>query len=87
MSALSIPSGKKYFPEFIGLAVASVGLNCFDDEKHVYNTNRETAIELSFKKELFGRLSLQPNLQCIARPSGSLKDALVGILRLQLELL
>lgn len=76
---------KKLFPEFIGLAIGSVGLNDFNEHNELMNTTRETAIELSIKKELFGRITLQPDIQYIMNPSGIYSNALLGILRLQID--
>jgi porin len=78
-------SDKKYFPEFIGLAIASVGLNNYNEEHIIQETPRETAIELSAKKELFGRITIQPDLQYIINPSGIYDNTFVGILRLQID--
>ena len=77
---------KKYAPEFVGLAFGTVGLNSYSAEMGYYNPVRETAIELSAKKTLFEKLTLQPDLQYIISPSGIYENALVGILRLQVEL-
>jgi len=80
-------SDKKIFPELIGLAVGSVGLNTFNDDYKVINTTRETTFEFSVKKELFKRITLQPDIQYIIKPSGIYNNSLVGILRLQIDLI
>lgn len=79
-------TSKKYAPDFIGLAIGSVGLNSFNDAHEVIGNSRETTIELSIKKELFDRISLQPDIQYIINPFGIHPNAFAGILRLQIEL-
>ncbi len=78
--------GEKYFPDLIGLAIGTVGLNGIEEENVIADTSRETAIELSIKKELFGRITLQPDIQYIINPSGILSNAFVGIFRVDVKL-
>jgi porin len=49
-------------------------------------TNRETAIELFYKARITPRMSLQPDVQYIATPSGLHRDALAVGLRFELTL-
>lgn len=49
-------------------------------------TNQETAVELYYEVQLTPRLSLQPDLQYIATPSGIERDALVFGVRFELQL-
>jgi porin len=49
-------------------------------------TNEETVVELFYKAQLTPRVSLQPDLQYIATPSGIHRDALVAGVRFQVVL-
>ncbi len=62
-----------------GLAVAHAGL-------HTAEYKHETAFELYYKYALNGHITLQPDIQYILRPSGTLADACVGILRVSITL-
>lgn len=69
--------GKK---DAAGLAVAHAGL-------HNAGERHETAVELYYRYTFSENFSLQPDLQWIFNPSGdkSIKNALVGILRMKLS--
>ncbi len=77
---------KKYLPEFIGLAVGSVNLHEYEQTGELANKANETVIELTMKRTFWERFTIQPDVQYILSPSGIYNDALVGILRLQVEL-
>lgn len=49
-------------------------------------SNQETAFEIFYRAQLTPRISLQPDLQYIATPSGIHPDSLVAGLRFQMEL-
>jgi porin len=49
-------------------------------------TNEETAVETFYKAQITARLSLQPDVQYIATPSGIYRDALAVGLRFQLAM-
>jgi len=77
---------ENYMPEFIGLAVGSVNLHEYETTDELASSANETVIELTMKKTLWERFTIQPDIQYILSPSGIYDDALVGILRLQVEL-
>ena len=77
--------GRKYAPDFIGLALGRVGLNNYSAELGFNNPEHETVIELSAKKTFYNRITLQPDIQYIMHPSGMYNDAIVGMVRLQIE--
>ncbi len=77
---------KSYLPDFIGVAVGTVNLHEFDAMGELMANRNETVIELTAKKELWERFTIQPDIQYILSPSGVYNNALVGILRLQVEL-
>ena len=57
-----------------------VGLGIAEASLFQVGTNRETVIEMFYKAELTPALSLQPDIQYIASPSGILSDSLaVGV--------
>jgi porin len=48
-------------------------------------TNQETVIEFFYKAQITSRISIQPELQYVASPSGIYRDALVAGLRMQIS--
>ncbi|MGE0759092.1 MAG: carbohydrate porin [Pirellulaceae bacterium] len=64
----------------------SVGAGVSWGELFQGGSNRETVLEVFYRAQLAPRISLQPDLQYIATPSGIYPDALVVGLRLQMEL-
>ncbi|HPM13616.1 MAG TPA: carbohydrate porin, partial [Bacteroidales bacterium] len=65
----------------LGLAIAHARFNA--------GLVSETAIELSYKAQLFSNVSIQPDVQYIIKPYGvdsNTPNALVGILRFTVEL-
>ena len=63
-----------------------IGIGVAHSELYRGGTNQETVTEVFYKAELNSRLSLQPDLQYIASPSGILRDSLAVGLRFQITL-
>jgi carbohydrate-selective porin OprB len=61
----------------------SLGLGLSWSELYRGGTNQETAVELYYRAQLSPRMSLQPDIQYIASPSGIYRDALAVGTRLQ----
>ena len=74
--------------DVLGFGLARVQLNQLG-EKYFGKGKFETVVELTYKQTLFDRLTFQPDLQYIINPGGNsgLSNAIVAILRLQVEIL
>lgn len=66
--------------------VLGLGYSRVEYGRHAAGQSAETVIELFYKAPIDDRLTLQPDLQYIGRPSGMLRDALVVGLRFELAL-
>jgi len=78
---------KPFRPEQMGLAIGRVRLNEFQDNRYVHTHLSETVIEATATIPLFRLIKLQPDIQYIMSPSGIYNNALVALVRIQLELM
>ena len=79
-------AGATYTGLFDGREEDVLGLGVAWSELFQGGTNQETATEVFYKAQLTPRVSLQPDLQYIASPSGIFRDSLAVGLRFQMEL-
>lgn len=82
----SFVAGAKYAGLWPGRDEDVLGVGVAWSELFQGGTNQETVIEIFYKGQLTPRLSLQPDLQYIASPSGIYRDSLAVGLRFQVSL-
>ena len=75
-----------WLPDQISLAIARVSLNDHDFEPHAHKASHETVIEMSAMMSVFEKVYIQPDFQVILNPAGNYDNALVGTLRITMEL-
>jgi porin len=69
-----------------GVAMARVKLNDLNENGYFTPGTYETVLELTLKQTIFKFITIQPDIQYIFNPGGTLSNAWVGTLRLKFEL-
>lgn len=81
----SAVAGLTYTGLLSGREADMIGVGVAWSELFQGGTNRETATELFYRAVWSSRLSIQPDMQYIASPSGIYRDALVAGIRMELS--
>ena len=82
----SLVAGLVYKGLLAGRDEDVMGAGVVRTELYRGGTNRVTVIELFYKSQLTPRLTIQPDVQFLASPSGIYRDACVVGLRFELAL-